>query len=317
MYYSTFIVGFEDVVCELLKNKNVSIKKILNGAVLYDSKDNEFKKYPFFNNNFYVYKTISGNIENIVNQINSVKIMSKKHKCSFRVIFSDNNDLVKVDYSLMKRVENKICKDTGNFVNRNKPDIEYWILKRSENITLFMERINKHKSFDKVLNKGELREDLCYFLNYLSNPNENDIYLDAFCGSGAIIKQRLDFGKFNLIFGIDKEENLIKQLRKKFNGRNNIIFKNIDFFSNKFDDNFISKIVTDPPWGFYEDINNIQAFYQKMFNEFERILSDGGRLVLLTACKDEISELNTSLKLVQKYGILVSGKKAGVFVFDK
>lgn len=320
IFYSTFIVGFEPLVGTIIKNEyqNIETVQVLNGAFIYKTNQiNSISTAPFLNNHFFIFKKATGNnIVDFINQLNTVKLKKMKVSKSFRVIISDQNNLVSINNSVLSRLEKKIERETGHYLNRVKPDIEYWILKRSEGIILFMERINKHKSFDKTLGKGELRDDLCYFLNYLSAPQQNDIYLDCFCGSGAIIKNRIKMGDYNMIFGIDIQQSYIQKLRKMYK-KNNLIFKHTDFFDFKFDDEFIDKIVTDPPWGIFEKVDNLAQFYQDFMDEAARILKKSGILVVLTACKDEMKQLKTDLTLVDTYNILVSGKKAIVCVFHK
>ena len=320
MFYSSFIVGFEELVPKLIKeqNQNISIVQVLNGAVIYKtSSSDNIDNIGFFNNNFFVFKSAKEtNILTFINQLSNISLKKGKYKKSFRIVISDQNNLIGIDNQVLSALENKIEKETGYYVNRLKPDIEYWVLKRSEGIILFMERINKHKSFDKQLNRGELRDDLCCFLNYLSEPTESDIYLDCFCGSGAIIKNRIKMYKFNMIFGIDIESKHIQELKKVYK-KNNLIFKNIDFFENKFENGFIDKIVTDPPWGMFEKKYDFDKFYQLFINEANRILKKNGTIVILTACKEEMSKIKTDMILTGIYNILVSGKKACVYVYKK
>lgn len=320
MFYSSYIVGFEELVPLIIrdKHKDVEIIDIFNGAVIYKTSSlKNIINMPFLNNNFFVHKYAKEtNINSFINQLSRISLKKANYKSGFRIVISDQNNLISIDNKLLSKLENKIASETGNYVKRNNPNIEYWILKRSEGFILFMERINKHKSFDKQLKKGELRSDLCYFLNYLSNPEATDIYLDCFCGSGALIKNRIKINKFNMIFGVDIKQSNIKQLRLEYK-QNNIIFKNIDFFVNKFEDGFIDKIVTDPPWGIYENVKDIDAFYQKLIYESERILKDNGRLIVLTACKETMKNIKTELILINTYNILVSGKKARVYFFQK
>ena len=323
-FYSTFIVGFEAVVKKIFIETGYvgEIKQVLNGAIITKAPNASCIPSGIINNHFRIFKyTKESSITNFIKGLSDVRIHRNCSKRSFRVIISDENNLVSIDNGVLSSLEKIIEKQTGHHVNRVKPDIEFWILKRSEGIILFMERLYKHSSFDKTLNKGELRSDLCYFLNYLSKPDKDDVLLDPFCGSGAILKNRLDnnlsFGKPNLVFGIDIEEHHIKDLRSYFKKKNNLIFKKTNFFDNKFEDNFIDRIVSDPPWGIYEKLDNIERFYRNMITECYRILKCNGILVVLTACKKEMDSINTNLSLLEKYDILVSGKKAGVYVYQK
>lgn len=87
-----------------------------------------------------------------------------------------------------------------------------------------------------------------------------------------------------------------------------------------FENDFISKIITDPPWGLYKDIKNITAFYALMMKEFVRVLKSGGIIVLLTARKNEFEKVlskHKNLDLLEKYDILVSGKKSAIYKIKK
>ena len=84
----------------------------------------------------------------------------------------------------------------------------------------------------------------------------------------------------------------------------------------------VNKIVTDPPWGLYEDVGmEMEGFYDKMMKEMYRVLKTNGIIVILTANKDELEKVllnfRNKLKILNKYNILVSGKKAAVYKIIK
>ncbi len=92
-----------------------------------------------------------------------------------------------------------------------------------------------------------------------------------------------------------------------------------DFLNSDLADKSIDKIITDPPWGDYEHIFDLEEFYTKMLAEFERILSSQGKFVILSGAKEVIDNLLQTkfakiFSIEQRYYILVSGKKAGVWV---
>ena len=81
-------------------------------------------------------------------------------------------------------------------------------------------------------------------------------------------------------------------------------------------DKSIDKIITDPPWGFYEEVGDILCFYDKMFESFERVLkSKESFVIILTARKTELEEIIQKHKynIVEKIDTLVNGKKASVY----
>lgn len=84
----------------------------------------------------------------------------------------------------------------------------------------------------------------------------------------------------------------------------------------------IDKIVTDPPWGIYEQEKfDLPDFYIKMVKEFLRVIRRNGLMVVLTAQKElfekTMKHFYGKLVLIEKHDILVSGKKAAVYKIKK
>lgn len=84
----------------------------------------------------------------------------------------------------------------------------------------------------------------------------------------------------------------------------------------------IVKIVTDPPWGIYEqDKFDLPDFYTKMVKEFLRVIKEGGLMVILTAQKElfekTMRHFYGKLILIERYDTLVSGRKATVYKIKK
>jgi len=79
----------------------------------------------------------------------------------------------------------------------------------------------------------------------------------------------------------------------------------------------VDKIITDPPWGFYENKSiNLREFYKSMLNEFIRVLKPNGLMIILMGQREIFGEVISGfseLKLLEKYDILISGKKATIF----
>lgn len=271
IYFSTFISGFNSLILELIKKDIKDIKniKIFDGAVVYESNSDieSIKKIRYFNNSFIVIKEFKYNstpnivvLDRIINELlngqNNFNIPTIPMK-TFKIFSSLENTLVKPDGKLMYHLVELLEEKTKKKYNSNFADTEFWILYRSEMVGFFMLRITENK---KKLNKGELRPELTNLLCRLSSPKESDIFLDPFCGSGAIPLERSRIADFKGIFVSDKDENLVKELKNKIKKikaskiQKSFFVKNLDFFKNTFEDNFFDVIVTDPPWGLYEEI---------------------------------------------------------------
>jgi tRNA (guanine6-N2)-methyltransferase len=342
IYASTFISGLQDPVSKELTNliPDLRIMDLYDGLVVYSTNIHvqKIKNIKFFNNTFLVLKKFynlqNSNLNNIIKMCLNMGNIKPKYagdivggNRTFRIITSKENQLTSVNKNLLRSMEQKIARSYRLTVNRAKPDLEFWFLYRSEKIGFFMLRLTRHTAYEKILNKGELRPELSHILCLLSEPSPNDIVLDPFCGYGSIpIARATDF-PCNMIFAsdIDKQMvNILKNKLKKQKLKKPIFVKEADALNMEsvFEDNFIDKIITDPPWGFYQHMDiDINVFYKKMLQEFYRILKPNGILVLLTARKKEfensLADCQNKYKLVDKYHILVSGKKAAIYKIIK
>ncbi len=320
-YYSTFISGLANVIEKALKDtlSDVNIVLLLDGLIVYETKANfnKIQKIPFFNNSFSLQGYHKGNIDHLLEKsphpVFSASIDPEiiKGKTSFRVIISKENELIHIPKQNLQILEQKFEKKLKLSIDRGNPDLEVWFLERSEGHAFCGIRLTKKPSTDKYLQKGELRPELAWILNFLSEPDSEDEFLDPFAGHGSIPIARKQF-PFKRIIASDLNQELIKN-------NSTIETHNWDALHLPLEDNSIDKIVTDPPWGIFENID-VEELYPKMMKEFARVIKPQGILVLLTAQKELLERLidqNKSFQLEEKYNILVSGKKSGVYKLEK
>ena len=66
-------------------------------------------------------------------------------------------------------------------------------------------------------------------------------------------------------------------------------------------------------------MTDIEGFYKKMFFSFNRVLADGGRVVILSARKEELetSAAACGFEIKKSLHTLVNGKKAGLYLLEK
>jgi len=338
IYFSTFISGFDSLIKKLLPQNinDVKILKTLDGAILYESNCDieKIKKIRYFNNSFLVLKKFENQTgsSNMLNKMledtiaTNFKLINKNilhlnNKKTFRIFTSFENKLTSVNNILLSKIEKIIEQNLHLKKDIKNPDCEFWYLWRSENIGFFMLRITYNKS---KLEKGELSPELANILCLLSNPKADDVVLDPFAGSGAIPIERTKICKFKGIFALDKDQKIVQKLKAKIKKiRNKKIQKSFfvkekNFFDTNFEDEFFNSIITDPPWGFFEKIEgNIENFYTKILEKSFPILKKNGQLILLTARKNEFENCIKNFgkfKILEKYDILVSGKKCGAYV---
>lgn len=337
-YYSTYPSGLAPVVekCLIEDFSSVEIINNMDGLIEYQLSDpvKKILSLPYLNNTFLIIhklRTGSFAIKKMVSKILSLKNLDSANRLidrakgkSFRVIISNENKLSSIDPRTLSSLERKIASNTGLVSNRSRPDIEFWIIYRTEGYFFFSMRLSVIKKHDKFRKKGELRPQIAHLLCRISNPQEKELFLDPFCGSGTIPLSRVRLSKTGLIFASDNNAELIESLKakvKKLKLKKRLMVQVADGLQLRFEDASIHKIVTDPPWGAFEFIKNPEAFYKKILGEFDRILKPDGILVLLTSQEIRLSFLIKNnfdtLKITASYSILVSGKKAMIYKIIK
>ncbi|MFW5998942.1 MAG: RsmD family RNA methyltransferase [Halanaerobiaceae bacterium] len=339
-YLSTCISGLQEPAGLILKQNipDVNISNIKDGLILYETevKPVKISNLTFLNNSYLVFKkfenTKNKNINHLLKSLlknwnwNNLKKITQLQVSnnSFRLVASRENELISLDNKLKKQLERKISSITKLKVDRGNPDFEFWILKRRDNTCFFMLRITYPTKKEKQIHKGELRPELAHIMCFLSEPEIGDILLDPFAGYGAIpLAGALSF-PFEKIYAVDKDKqkirNLQQRLKKQKKSVSSKIYPQIGNAHklNNLDSNSIDKIVTDPPWGLYENLPmNISKFYFLMLIQFLKKLKENGIIILLTARKKEfdliVSRFKKKLQLMDRYDILVSGKKASIY----
>lgn len=334
LYYSTFIPGLLEPVEEALRTALPDSRTLLalDGLILYESEatPRTIEKLAFVTNSFQVLKHFEGlDLSALANSILddpsiSFDLALPRGK-TFRVIPSVANQLVAIDNRILEALEKRISEKTGLRSHRSKPDFEFWLAQRSEGHGFFSLRLSHHKAYDKILQKGELRPELANILCRLSDPKPKELFLDPFAGSGAIPIQRAAGFPEGLVIASDQDERAVELLRDRIKDlglKKRVVVRHDDALHlSRYQDGSIHAIVTDPPWGHFAKTKApIAEFYLDMLRELARVLRPEGKLVILTAetaALDAAAERCKQLPVSRKFPILLSGKKASIYVFSK
>lgn len=325
-FVSTFTTGFKKVVEKNLP-EIVSGCKILNiydGIVHYKFNGNshDLEKVVYFNNTFFVIKSwcnFSGNFSTMINDFCSENKYLLISKGSFRTRFVRENQFEKIDKKLVIKVEENVLKRSKLKIDRVSPSTEIWFDIRREGFAFCGQLISKREFTEKNLNKGELRPELAYLMCCFAELKENDVIAEPFCGYGSIPIQLAKKFRFLHLYVSDIDEEKITALKeKKYFKQNDFVSVEVqDAFSLKqIKDNSVDVIISDPPWGYFEDVGDIALFYDKMFSSFKRILKNDGKMIILSARKDELeyaAEKN-NYKIIERVDTLINGKKACVYM---
>ena len=327
-FVSSFITGFQEVVQEDLTTRfpKIKILNLFDGLVHYrfDGDSRELEKIIYFNNTFFVLKTMKGkgiSFPSMIGAVCSGKNYFLVNKGSFRVRFQNENQFAKVDKNLTRRVEEYVLHNSKLQLDRLSPTNEVWFSIRREGFAFAGELISKREFTEKNLNKGELRPEIAYLICCFAEIQQTDTILEPFCGYGSIPVQLAKKFRFEKLYvsDIDAERADQTAARKQLSAPNIECCTADATVLSHIQDKSISLVITDPPWGFYEDIGDISAFYKKMFQSFDRVLKEGGRAVILSARKEELEQVaaECGFEIKKSLHTLVNGKKAGVYLLSK
>lgn len=332
-YFSTFQAGLYEIVKLALKEAipDVKIEFYKEDLVVYSSSyDLEYiKNLPFFNNSFLAIKLFTNaNVLNLDSQIDwalnsnqfaeSLLNFRELSNRKFRIVLSQNNQMVPGDKHKLKQLIKDITDNTGLVYDPLLPDYEIWFFQKREGYGICGIRITKKSDYQSVLERGELRPELCYLINFLADPDKEDVYLDPFCGTGALPLSRAKYFEYKEIIASDID---IKRIQTKLSKPNErplnfiVLDQNVLDISNL----HVDKIVTDPPWGISESLSNTNKFYQEVLEQFNAILKNNGLVVLLVSSKIELGSImkNTNFKLEEKYKTYVGGQEVYIYKLRK
>jgi len=334
-YVGTFVSGFENYIEKLLKKRFLDVKIIClyDGLVIFKTSAT-IEKIPFFNNVYLLLnKTYSksmdfnNNIKDVIktniNYNELKKIIDLKKKKTFKIKAFKENQPTKFDYRLVSKMESDI-KSNLNLRVSNNPDVEFIIQQRSEGIILLMLKITNNRLTEKNIAKGSLRPELSYLLVEAADLKEDDIVLDPFFGSGSIPKTIVKHFNYNMCFASEIDHDCVENLKKEYKKNNKKLFiKEKDATKlDCFEDGFIDAIITDPPWNIFnkDETINFVDFYKNMLLEFNRILKENGKAIILMGNQNEFEKALYECNLFNldnTISILVNGKKANIYCLSK
>lgn len=328
-YISTFITGFGEEVCRALTEGPLKAKvlSVYDGLVHYrfDGDWRQLRRALYLNNTFYLLACFAAgplSFEKMVRDTCRRKHRFIINEGSCRVRFSWENQFAGVEKGIVLLAEKHVVQQSRLRLDRVNPQTEVWYIIRSEGVGFYGQLIHRREATEKNLHKGELRPEFAYLMCSCAAPMPDMLICDPFCGYGAIPRQLLMNFHIRRVLASDSDFRKIEALKqgelaKKFPG---LSLQAADALHlSQIAEGTLDAVVTDPPWGYYEQIEDMEGFYREMLQELRRILKPGGTLILLCARKAELAGAleNSGMHCLRRIDTLVNGKKAGVFCCKK
>lgn len=266
--------------------------------------------------------SVAGSTDQLVKQIRKrVLLRDQPQRSAFRTMVNVDGQLVGLPRDVRGRLESVISEQTGGrLIARGGSGVEYWVIGRRD-LNVMMLCLRLRSGAKKPDARGSLSGDLSTLLVKMSNPSANDVFLDPFGGSGAIVEARIASAFQAAVYSDTRLSELRAQLSYRLiNSRKVRVLDEDALTLPSLLDGSISAIVTDPPWGEHEDLGMpYNKFADAMMRNFDRVLDRRrGRLVLL-ASRRESSTITglwkpVGLEVKETYEILVNGHPATVLV---
>src|SRR5271168_4042857 len=247
-------------------------------------------------------------------------------RLKFRVIarMAGEHEFRRVDFQ--RAVERGILERSDHTwrLEEEDADVELWATMIDAEFFLTVRLSDdamRHREYKAAHRPASLRASSAAALAWLSEPRDDDVVLDPFCGAGTVLIERAHLGKYAMLLGIDRDQGALAAARINVGARYKPIqLENWDAGALPIGAASVSKIVTNLPWGIrYGSHGENRKLYPEWFREFARVLKSGGTMVLLTAEWRLMRDLERSRKIAPGKIIRVSilGTPASVYVIKK
>jgi len=209
-------------------------------------------------------------------------------------------------------------------LDENEADVEFWATLLGDEfivaVRLSDERM-RHREYKIAHRPGSLRPAVAAALVWLSDPRENDIVLDPFCGTATILIERAQFGPYRLLIASDRDASALEAARTNIGPRYKPIrLERWDAGAIPLPDASVSRLITNLPWGerFSSHAEN-RKLYPQWIAEFNRLMAKDGRIVILTAEWRIMNQLidRREIAPISVMHVTILGSPASVYVCRK
>lgn len=211
-------------------------------------------------------------------------------------------------------------------LNRDEAPLEIWLqqagreLLVSVRLTTGADRQHGGRTVER---EAALRPSVAAAMVFLSQPEDDDVFLDPMCGSGTILLERAMAGRYGLLLGGDIDKAAVGATLANFGPRHQPRrIERWDATSLPLDDASANKIACNLPWG--RQVGEkaaMPALYAAFLREAVRVLASGGRMVLLTSEWEILKRAikgQAGLELEQTVSsVEVLGRRADMFVLTR
>lgn len=201
--------------------------------------------------------------------------------------------------------------------------LEFWLTMLPDEVLLALRVTDsqmRHRDSEKREHvPASLRPAAAAALVWLSQPADNDVFLDPMCGAGTLLIERAHAGRYAQLLGGDADPAAVEAALKNIGSRYKPIqIEEWDATNLPIDAASITAAAVNLPFG--KQIGSSEenrTLYPAFLREMTRVLRPGARLVLLSADANNLDRAlgrANGLSRRESYGVQVLGQRARVVV---
>lgn len=306
-YLATFPAGCYGIIVKALKGFSVDELTIIghdDSSVTFSSpfRIEKLIELRFFTNIYFIVESLATLPESVLKGE------------YFRLMSLKDGAPQALDMAKRSSIENSIIKSLRLTANTHLSLNDFYLISRSDGSEFLGLRLSRARFKRESLQTGELRPELAHILCLAAGVKAKDSILDMFAGYGSIPLEAFRGFGCKQIIAADTQVLATRHENKHIKWYTADAC-NLDFIPNS----SVHRIVTDPPWGIYDekDERSLELLYAGFTAEMMRTLRPGGIAIVLTNWPSAEEHLTKNFKLVAKWNVLVSGKKATIFKLQK
>jgi 23S rRNA G2445 N2-methylase RlmL len=203
--------------------------------------------------------------------------------------------------------------------------LEFWLTLLPDEAILALrlsdERM-RHREYKIEHLPASLRPSAAAALAWLTQPADDDVFLDPMCGAATILIERAHMGRYKLLLGGDLREEALEVARSNIGPRYKPIeLRQWDARSLPLDAGSVGAAAVNLPFGSQLGTpEQNRGLYPAFLRECARVLRPGARLIALTGDRRTFEEsLRRASQLARRatYPVLLLGHPANVYALEK
>lgn len=262
--------------------------------------------------------------------LNLAKIIQPRRggrgKTSFRVVARQVEQAAYRRVDAQRAVERGIASRTDRqWRFAEEGAIEFWLTLLPGEALLALrlsDETMRHREYKLEHLPASLRPSAAAGLVWLTEPREDDVFLDPMCGAGTVLIERAEIGRYQLLLGGDIRTDALRVARTNIGPRYKPIeLREWDARHLPLDAGSVSAAAVNLPFG--KQIGTPEqnrTLYPAFLSEMARVLRPQARLVALTSdARGFMSSLERTNGFARRatYHVRILGQPARVYVIER